>query len=69
MILLEDSAVFSNTSCAALAAYNASIGPIPFKGGDTLLVLGTGGLYIISQYFGVPNSKNESLADLPCNSP
>lgn len=33
-------------SCAALTAYNALSGPIPLKGGDYLLVQGTGGVSI-----------------------
>lgn len=30
--------------CAALTAYNALMGPVPLKGGDHVLVLGTGGV-------------------------
>ncbi|KAJ8586615.1 NAD(P)-binding protein [Rhizopogon salebrosus TDB-379] len=32
--------------CAALTAYNALLGPVPLKGGDYVLVLGTGGVSI-----------------------
>ena len=31
-------------SCAAVTAYNALNGPIPVKGGDVVLVQGTGGV-------------------------
>ncbi|KZP33093.1 NAD(P)-binding protein [Athelia psychrophila] len=34
--------------CAALTAYNALMGPVPLKGGDTVLVLGTGGVSIFA---------------------
>ncbi|KZT00029.1 NAD(P)-binding protein [Laetiporus sulphureus 93-53] len=34
----------STLPCAALTAYNALMGPVPLKGGDTVLVLGTGGV-------------------------
>lgn len=30
--------------CAALTAYNALHGPVPIKGGDVVLLLGTGGV-------------------------
>ncbi|KAJ7581416.1 hypothetical protein C8J56DRAFT_1029624 [Mycena floridula] len=36
----------STLPCAALTAYNAFMGPIPLKGGDTVLVQGTGGVSI-----------------------
>ncbi|KAJ3741743.1 hypothetical protein DFH05DRAFT_1536525 [Lentinula detonsa] len=36
----------STLPCAALTAYNALMGPVPVKGGDTVLVLGTGGVSI-----------------------
>ncbi|KAF5373107.1 hypothetical protein D9758_001609 [Tetrapyrgos nigripes] len=36
----------STLPCAALTAYNALMGPVPLKGGDTVLVLGTGGVSI-----------------------
>ena len=32
--------------CAAVTAYNALLGQSPLKGGDTVLVLGTGGVSI-----------------------
>ncbi|EMD34895.1 hypothetical protein CERSUDRAFT_54054 [Gelatoporia subvermispora B] len=34
----------STLPCAAVTAYNALMGPVPLKGGDTVLVLGTGGV-------------------------
>lgn len=34
----------STLPCAALTAYNACLGPVPLKGGDYVLVLGTGGV-------------------------
>jgi len=34
--------------CAALTAYSALMGPVPLKGGDTVLVLGTGGVSIFA---------------------
>ncbi|KAK0199384.1 alcohol dehydrogenase superfamily protein [Desarmillaria ectypa] len=36
----------STLPCAALTAYNALMGPKPVKAGDTVLVLGTGGVSI-----------------------
>ncbi|EGN99159.1 hypothetical protein SERLA73DRAFT_137349 [Serpula lacrymans var. lacrymans S7.3] len=36
----------STLPCAALTAYNALMGPVPVKGGDYVLVLGTGGVSI-----------------------
>ncbi|KAI0326840.1 NAD-P-binding protein [Cubamyces sp. BRFM 1775] len=36
----------STLPCAALTAYNALLGPNPLKGGDTVLVQGTGGVSI-----------------------
>jgi len=36
----------STLPCAALSAYNALTGPSPVKGGDTVLILGTGGVSI-----------------------
>ena len=36
----------STLPCAALTAYNALMGPNPLKGGDTVLVQGTGGVSI-----------------------
>ncbi|KAH9894769.1 NAD-P-binding protein [Cubamyces lactineus] len=36
----------STLPCAALTAYNALMGPKPLKGGDTVLVQGTGGVSI-----------------------
>ncbi|OCH90148.1 NAD(P)-binding protein [Obba rivulosa] len=39
--------------CAALTAYNALMGPTPLKGGDTILVQGTGGVSIFGLQFAV----------------
>jgi len=36
----------STLPCAAVTAYNALMGPVPLKGGDTVLVQGTGGVSI-----------------------
>lgn len=36
----------STLPCAALTAYNALLGPVPLKGGDYVLILGTGGVSI-----------------------
>ncbi|KAE9406611.1 NAD(P)-binding protein [Gymnopus androsaceus JB14] len=36
----------STLPCAALTAYNALMGPVPVKSGDTVLILGTGGVSI-----------------------
>ncbi|KAI0919452.1 hypothetical protein AcW1_003306 [Taiwanofungus camphoratus] len=36
----------STLPCAALTAYNALMGPVPLKGGDYVLVQGTGGVSI-----------------------
>ncbi|KAI0772441.1 NAD-P-binding protein [Trametes elegans] len=38
----------STLPCAALTAYNALLGPNPLKGGDTVLVQGTGGVSIFA---------------------
>jgi len=38
----------STLPCAAVTAYNALMGPIPLKGGDTVLVQGTGGVSIFA---------------------
>ncbi|KAJ7088463.1 hypothetical protein B0H15DRAFT_291597 [Mycena belliarum] len=44
----------STLPCAALTAYNALLsGPDPLKGGDTVLVLGTGGVSIFALQFAV----------------
>ncbi|KAH9910334.1 NAD(P)-binding protein [Amylocystis lapponica] len=37
--------------CAALTAYNALFGPVPLKGGDTVLVQGTGGVSVFALQF------------------
>ncbi|KAG2151112.1 uncharacterized protein EDB93DRAFT_1249602 [Suillus bovinus] len=41
----------STLPCAALTAYNACFGPVPLKGGDYVLVLGTGGVSIFAAQF------------------
>ncbi|EMD30920.1 hypothetical protein CERSUDRAFT_89624 [Gelatoporia subvermispora B] len=38
----------STLPCAALTAYNGLMGPVPLKGGDTVLVQGTGGTSIFA---------------------
>ncbi|KAI0374175.1 NAD-P-binding protein [Pilatotrama ljubarskyi] len=38
----------STLPCAAVTAYNALLGPIPLKGGDTVLVQGTGGVSVFA---------------------
>ncbi|KAI0365042.1 NAD-P-binding protein [Pilatotrama ljubarskyi] len=43
----------STLPCAALTAYSALRGPIPLKGGDTILVQGTGGVSIFALQFAV----------------
>ncbi|KAL6298062.1 NAD-P-binding protein [Sparassis latifolia] len=43
----------STLPCAALTAYNALLGPVPIKGGDTVLVQGTGGVSIFALQFAV----------------
>ncbi|KII94432.1 hypothetical protein PLICRDRAFT_100032 [Plicaturopsis crispa FD-325 SS-3] len=43
----------STLPCAALTAYNALSGPVPVKGGDTVLVQGTGGVSIFALQFAV----------------
>ncbi|KII94421.1 hypothetical protein PLICRDRAFT_675717 [Plicaturopsis crispa FD-325 SS-3] len=49
-------AEISTLPCAALTAYNALSGPVPLKGGDTVLVQGTGGVSIFALQFAVPAS-------------
>ncbi|KII83921.1 hypothetical protein PLICRDRAFT_46689 [Plicaturopsis crispa FD-325 SS-3] len=41
----------STLPCAAVTAYNALLGPVPLKGGDTVLVQGTGGVSIFALQF------------------
>ncbi|KAF7775726.1 hypothetical protein Agabi119p4_4119 [Agaricus bisporus var. burnettii] len=43
----------STLPCAALTAYNALNGPVPIKAGDTVLILGTGGVSIFGLQFAV----------------
>ncbi|KAK0499221.1 hypothetical protein EDD18DRAFT_65673 [Armillaria luteobubalina] len=43
----------STLPCAALTAYNALMGPKPVKAGDTVLILGTGGVSIFGLQFAV----------------
>ncbi|KAK7049353.1 hypothetical protein VNI00_005954 [Paramarasmius palmivorus] len=43
----------STLPCAALTAYNALWGPVPLKSGDTVLILGTGGVSIFGLQFAV----------------
>ncbi|KAF9812450.1 hypothetical protein IEO21_06212 [Rhodonia placenta] len=41
----------STLPCAALTAYAALMGPVPLKGGDTVLILGTGGVSMFGLQF------------------
>ncbi|KAF9029358.1 NAD(P)-binding protein [Hymenopellis radicata] len=43
----------STLPCAALTAYNALMGPVQLKAGDTVLILGTGGVSIFGLQFAV----------------
>ncbi|KAK0447338.1 hypothetical protein EV421DRAFT_1901450 [Armillaria borealis] len=43
----------STLPCAALTAYNAFMGPKPVKAGDTVLILGTGGVSIFGLQFAI----------------
>ncbi|EMD30916.1 hypothetical protein CERSUDRAFT_120256 [Gelatoporia subvermispora B] len=43
----------STLPCAAVTAYNALMGPVPLKGGDVVLVQGTGGVSIFALQFAV----------------
>ncbi|KAK0460389.1 uncharacterized protein EV420DRAFT_208505 [Desarmillaria tabescens] len=43
----------STIPCAAVTAYNALMGPRPVKAGDTVLILGTGGISIFGLQFAV----------------
>jgi NADPH:quinone reductase-like Zn-dependent oxidoreductase len=40
----------STLPCAALTAYNALHGPTPIKAGDTVLIIGTGGVSMFVLY-------------------
>ncbi|KAF9239432.1 hypothetical protein BU15DRAFT_74588 [Melanogaster broomeanus] len=44
--------------CAALTAYNALLGPVPLKGGDYVLVLGTGGVSIFGAQIALASGAN-----------
>ncbi|KAK0460395.1 alcohol dehydrogenase superfamily protein [Desarmillaria tabescens] len=48
----------STLPCAALTAYNALLGPKPVKAGDTVLVLGTGGVSIFGLQFAIASGAN-----------
>ncbi|KAK0460396.1 uncharacterized protein EV420DRAFT_1532066 [Desarmillaria tabescens] len=48
----------STLPCAALTAYNALLGPKPVKAGDTVLVLGTGGVSTFGLQFAVASGAN-----------
>lgn len=43
----------STLPCAALTAYNALLGLVPLKGGDVVLVQGTGGVSVFGLQFAV----------------
>ncbi|KIM82010.1 hypothetical protein PILCRDRAFT_8250 [Piloderma croceum F 1598] len=51
----------STLPCAALTAYNALMGPKPLKGGDTVLVLGTGGVSTFALQFAVASGATVIL--------
>ncbi|KAF9239433.1 hypothetical protein BU15DRAFT_74589 [Melanogaster broomeanus] len=44
--------------CAALTAYNALLGPVPLKGGDYVLVLGTGGVSMFGAQFALASGAD-----------
>ncbi|KAI0632995.1 NAD-P-binding protein [Trametes polyzona] len=48
----------STLPCAALTAYNALMGPNPLKGGDTVLVQGTGGVSIFGLQLAVASGAS-----------
>ncbi|KAG1733710.1 hypothetical protein EDB19DRAFT_1830842 [Suillus lakei] len=47
----------STLPCAALTAYNAFLGPVPLKGGDYVLVLGTGGVSIFGAQIALASAR------------
>ncbi|EIW76606.1 NAD(P)-binding protein [Coniophora puteana RWD-64-598 SS2] len=48
----------STLPCAAVTAYNGLTGPRPVKGGDWVLVLGTGGVSMFALQFAVASGAN-----------
>ncbi|KAL0573821.1 hypothetical protein V5O48_008129 [Marasmius crinis-equi] len=48
----------STLPCAALTAYSALMDPVPVKAGDTVLILGTGGVSIFALQFAVASAAN-----------
>ncbi|KAL4077499.1 hypothetical protein J3A83DRAFT_4388857 [Scleroderma citrinum] len=48
----------STLPCAALTAYNALMGPVPLKGGDYVLTLGTGGVSTFAQQIALACGAN-----------
>lgn len=51
-------------SVAGVTAYATLTGPVPLKGGDTVLVLGTGGVSMSVNFYGVPTKRRELLAGI-----
>ncbi|KAJ8072954.1 hypothetical protein PM082_019817 [Marasmius tenuissimus] len=51
----------STLPCAAVTAYNALMGPVPVKAGDTVLVQGTGGVSIFTLQFAVASGATVIL--------
>ncbi|KAF5391881.1 hypothetical protein D9757_001753 [Collybiopsis confluens] len=48
----------STLPCAALTAYNALMGPVPIKGGDVVLIEGTGGVSIHGLQFALASGAS-----------
>ncbi|KIP06634.1 hypothetical protein PHLGIDRAFT_72382, partial [Phlebiopsis gigantea 11061_1 CR5-6] len=48
----------STLACAAVTAYNALLGPIPLKGGDWVLIQGTGGVSIFGLQLAAASGAN-----------
>ncbi|KAH9894770.1 NAD-P-binding protein [Cubamyces lactineus] len=60
----------STLPCAAVTAYNALLGPCPLKGGDTVLVQGTGGVSIFALQLAVASGATvivTSSSDIKLN--
>ncbi|KAL0573820.1 hypothetical protein V5O48_008128 [Marasmius crinis-equi] len=51
----------STLPCAAVTAYNALMGPVPVKAGDTVLIQGTGGVSIFALQFAVASEATVIL--------
>lgn len=61
----------SLSSCAGVTAYNALLGPVPLKAGDTVLVLGTGGVsmqvHSVTKYLPTANVVSLQLWFADCS--